>query len=225
MKRSYCFLAALLFLSIAGAVSADPCLVVYPSGPCMYHYDINEYYTVGPGHPYYDAEYDRGGYVLLELGSNEIDGSIYQAPMIEGFTPSNDGNEGYFFIGTDYELIVDGFSNTPTTFVNVIVVFDDFVPAGCAADIMVNWMPITGNRYSLGNLAVSTPTPNGMNYSDTVTIAIDWRGCYGVHIWAFADEDYSGTHDGGECFTAFSHDSSIATEESTWGGIKALFDE
>ena len=175
MKHSYRFLAALLFLCIASTVSADPCLVVYPSGPCVYHYDINEYYTVGPGHPYYDAEYDRGGFVLLELGSNEIDWSIYQAPMLEGFSPSSDGNDGYFFIGTDHELIIDGFSNVPMTFANILVVFDDFLPAGCMAEITVNGMPIAGNVYSLGDLAVSTPTPDGNNYSDTMTIEVDWR--------------------------------------------------
>jgi hypothetical protein len=186
---------------------------------------MNEYYTVGPGHPYYDAEYDRGGEVLLEIGSNEVDHSIYQAPGLIGFEVSTGGNEGYVFLDTEFDLVIDGFSNMPTTFVNVLVVFDDFVPHGCLPNILVNGMPLVGNTYAAGDLVVSTPTADGNNYSDTMTILVDWHGCYGLHVWAFSDENNSGTHDGGECFTAFSHDSTIPTESSTWGKIKSLYRE
>jgi hypothetical protein len=88
---------------------------------------------------------------------------------------------------------------------------------------MVNGMPIAGNTYNAGDLAVTTPTMDGNNYSDTMIILVSWHGCYGTHIWAFSDEDNSGTHDGGECFTAFSHDATIPTEESTWGSIKSQY--
>lgn len=223
MKHSNWFLATLFILLFASSAFADPCLVVYPSGPCMYHYDMSEYYEVGPGHPLYDAEYDRGGSVLLETGSNEIDGSVYQAPMIEGFTPSMNGNEGYFFVGTDYELIIDGYSNNPTTYVNILVVFDDHIPADCVPEIMIDGMPLAGTVYQAGDLVVSTPTANGKKYSDTMIIDVGWRGCYGVHVWAFSDEDNNGTRDGGECFTAFSHDVTIPTESSTWGKIKSMY--
>jgi hypothetical protein len=225
MKHSYRFFATIFLLTIAGAAIADPCLVVYPSEPCIYHYDESEYYTVGPGHPLYDAEYDRGGEVLLETSTDEIDGSIYQAPGLEGFEPSTGGNEGYFFLGTDFNLIIDGYNNSPTTYVNILVVFDDHIPEGCTPILTVDGMPIAGNVYNAGDLVVSTPTPNGNKYSDTMTISVNWHGCYGVHVWAFSDEDYSGTHDGGECFTAFSHDTTIPTEKSTWGSIKSRSDE
>lgn len=225
MKRSYCLLTALLVLFLTTTAIADPCLVVYPTCPCMYHYDTTEYYTVGPGDPYYDADYDRGGYVLLEVGTNEIDLSIYQAPSLMGFEVSTDGNEGYVFIDTEFELVIDGFSNTPTTYVNIIVVFDNFVPSSCFPTIMVNGIPTTGFTYNAGDLAVTTPTPDGNNYSDTITLLVSWHGCYGVHCWAFSDEDYNGIHDGGECFTAFSHDATVSTENSTWGGIKSMFNE
>ncbi|HER43446.1 MAG TPA: hypothetical protein ENO08_03205 [Candidatus Eisenbacteria bacterium] len=225
MKDCFRFLAALLVLSFAGAAGADPCLVVYPTGPCNYHYDMSEYYTAGSGDPYYDAAYDRGGEVLLEVGSNEIDLSIYQAPGLMGFEPSTDGNDGYFFLDTEFELVIDGFSDIPTTYPNILVVFDKYVPYGCVPDIMVNGMPIVGNTFSAGDLAVTTPTEDGNNYSDTMVILVSWHGCYGLHAWAFSDEDYSGTHDGGECFTAFSHDSTIPTEASTWGSIKSQYDK
>jgi hypothetical protein len=85
----------LLFLLLSlfsVSASADPCLVVYPDISCVYHYDETEYYTVGPGHPLYDPDYDRGGKVLLETGTDEIDLSIYQAPNLSGFEPSLDSN-------------------------------------------------------------------------------------------------------------------------------------
>jgi len=224
MKKSYWFLAVLLTLSLTGIANADPCLVVYPTGPCMYHYDMTEYYTVGPGHPLYDAEYDRGGYVLLETGTDEIDHSIYQAPGLMGFEASTDGNDGYVFLDTEFDLVIDGFSNTPVTYVNIILVFDKFVPSSCVPFIMVNGMPIA-DTYDAGDLAVTTPTPDGNNYSDTMILHVQWSGCYGLHMWAFSDENYNRTRDGGECFTAFSHDSTIPTESSTWGSIKSIFDE
>ena len=74
-----------------------------------------------------------------------------------------------------------------------------------------------------GDCVVSTPTPTGHNYSDTKSIAIDWRGCYGVHIWAFADANHDGKREGGECFTAFSQDIQIPAHDKTWGTIKEIF--
>lgn len=212
-----------VLLASSSGLMADPCLVVYPNTPCVYRYDPSEYYVVGYGHPLYDPLYDRGGWVLLETGTNEVDLSIYQAPHITGFVATYDGDEGYFFGGTTFSLIVDGFSNSPTTYPNILVIFDKAVPSGCVPAVTVNGMPISGGVYHLGDLVVSTPTPEGNNYSDTRTILVDWRGCYGTRIWAFADADYDGKRDGGECFTAFSHDITIPVRETTWGAIKELY--
>jgi len=161
--------------------------------------------------------------VLLELASNEIDMSIYQAPALAGFAMSTDGNDGYFFTGTAFTLIIDGFSNAPTTYVNILVKFDKVVPSGCVPEIKIDGALISGSSYNAGDLVVSTPTPDGNNYSDTKTFEIDWRGCYGMHMWAFSDADYDGKRDGGECFTAFSHDMTVPTSDATWGAIKALY--
>lgn len=210
------------FLLLAGgALRADPCLVVYSSGPCTYHYDPVEYYTVVPGDPLYDPLYDRGGKVLLEVGSKEIDLSIYQAPQLTGFVATYDGNEGYFIDETDFTLIIDGFSNSPTTYPNILVIFDKFEPTGCPPEIYANGTLVTGGTYGAGDLVVSTPC--GSHYSDMKTVSISWRGCVGLRIWAFADADYDGKRDGGECFTAFSHDLTIPVQDRTWGSIKELF--
>jgi hypothetical protein len=212
-----------LLLGWGAVVHADPCLVVYSSGPCTYHYDPAEYCTVGPGDPHYNPLYDRGGKVLLLVGSNDIDRSIYQPPNLTGFVATYDGNEGYFIDGTDFTLVIDGFSNSPTTYPNILVKFDQFNPSGCTPQIWANGSPVSGATYSAGNLAVSTPTGYGNNYSDTKTVHISWRGCKGLRIWAFADADYDGKRDGGECFTAFSHDLTVPVQEKTWGAIKEIF--
>lgn len=226
MKQKIIYLSAIgtmLVASMSGLALADPCLVVYPDGPCIYRYDPAEYYTVGPGDPLYDPAFDRGGKVLIEVNTNEIDYSIYQAPGLSGFEMSLDGNDGYVFAGTSFNLILDGFSNVPTTYVNIVVVFDKVVPSGCIPRIWVDGELLSGMRFDAGDLVVSTPTPYGNNYSDTKSFYIEWIGCYGVHIWAFSDENDNGMKDGGECFTAFSHDLTIPVEESTWGAIKELY--
>ena len=161
LQRLSVFIAAILVCFASGVVNADPCLVVYPDSPCVYHYDINEYYTVGPGDPLYDPMYDRGGQVLIDINWDTIGYSVYQAPNLVGFTPSTDENEGYFFLEKDFTLIIDGFSNVPTTYVNILLMFDDVVPEGCMPAITVDGMPVTDGVYYVGDLEVSTPTPSG----------------------------------------------------------------
>ena len=217
-------LMGVLVLATGGALHADPCLVVYPDGPCTYHYDPAEYYTVGPGDPLYDPLYDRGGEVLILTATNEIDLSIYQPPNLIGFEPMTNNDEGYYFSGTEFGLILDGFSNHPVTYVNILVKFDKTVPTGCVPEIYIDGVRLSGMTFNVGDLVVSTPTTYGNNYSDVKTFYLSWRGCYGVHVWAFSDENYNGMKDGGECFTAFSHDLMIPVQGSTWGAIKALYE-
>lgn len=217
------FLIALAgILTAPGATVADPCLVVYPTSPATYHYDVNEYYTVSFGHPLYDALYDRGGEVLIDLNSNGIAYNIYQSPNLTGFQPSVNGEEGYFFIGSGYDLIIDGFSNMPTTYENIILVFDP-EPAWCTPQIFVDGNAVFGNSIALGDLTVATPTPDGNNYSDILVKSISWNGCYGLRMWAFADINYNGVRDGGECFTAFSHDATVPNVNVSWGAVKNLY--
>jgi hypothetical protein len=225
---------AMLALAVAALVAlvavpayADPCLVVYPGGTCFYHYDTNEYYTVMMGDPLYDPMYDRGGEVLIEVLTNDIAYTVYQAPGLAGFTPSTYGNDGFFFIGNDFDLIVDGFNNMPTTYVNILLVFEAD-PSGCTPMITVDGNPAMydadlGWYYPIGDLEVSTPTPDGNNYSDTMTFAVHFELCSGMSIWGFSDEDHDLMWTDSECFTAFSHDSTVPVNEKTWGGIKVIF--
>ena len=222
-------LGAVAIALFAVPILADPCLVVYPTANCIYHYDINEYYTVGPGDPLYDPLYDRGGEVLLELGSDEVDLSIYQAPGLVGFTPSSGGNDGYFFTGHNFDLVVDGFNNAPTTYVNVLLVFEPD-PDWCSPLITIDGNPALydpglGWYYPVGDLVVTTPTGTGNNYSDTISFPIYHDLCIGMTMWAFSDENYNLDRTGGECFSAYSHDATVPTDETTWGGIKALFEK
>ena len=228
MKRllilaALCIVVEIIFATFS-TVMADPCLVVYPGNDCIYMYGTSEYYTVDPEHPLYDPLYERGGEVLLETGSNEIDHSIYQAPNLIGFLPSYDGMEGYLFSGTHFTLILDGFSNNQTIYENIKLVFGFVEKKGsCVPTVIVDGAHLGGDLiYPVGDMVVSTPTERGNNYSDTMSFNITWYGCYGLHVWAYADENYNGRKDGGECFTAFSHDITIDTENTSWGAIKTL---
>ena len=221
-KAGKAVLAVVVLMLLASAVFADHCLIVYPAGPCIYQYDPAEYVVVGPLDSYYDAAFDRGGVVLVEIGTGAIDESIYQAPGLEGFEASLNFQHGFVFSSTDFTLIVDGFSATPTTYENILLIFDDFVPEECIPAINIDGELLTSMVYPIGDLVVSTPTANGNNYSDTMTFEVDWSGCFGLHIWAFADENNNGTREGGECFTAYAHDLTIPTSEASWGKIKTI---
>ena len=225
------FLLTIVIVLTASAspLLADPCLVVYQNGVVEYHYDVNEYYVVSPGHPLYDPMYDRGGEVLIEWVTNDIDHTIYQAPNLVGFKMSTDGQEGYFSVGTDFELVVDGFNNAPTYYTNILLVFESD-PAYCQPLITVDGNPALfdpqlGWYYPIGDLEVTTPTMDGNNYSDTLEFNVHWELCSGLRVWAFADEDFNLMNEGGECFTAFSHDLTVPVEETTWGGIKAMYND
>jgi hypothetical protein len=221
--RALFLLSAFLLCAIlTGPALADPCLVVYPTGPCMYHYDVTEYMVVGPGDPYYDPAYDINGQCLIDLNDMMPAADIYQAPELMGFQPSSDGKEGYFFEGYSFTLVVDGFSNEPTTYENIMLVVEP-LPASCPPMVVVDGTPMTSNMLSLGDLLVSTPTEEGNNYSDVMMLEISWAQCAEMEFWAFADENYNGVKDGGECFSAFSHDSTVPSEEKSFGTIKVRF--
>lgn len=203
--------------------------MVYSDQPVVYHYESSEYYTVGPGDPLYDPAYDRGGEVLIDLNTNEIAWDVYQAPNLVGFQLDN-VNQGYFLIGTDFTAVVDGFNNSPTTYTNVLLVFDSFEPEWCVPQITIDgnpplYDPGLGYYYPVGDLVVSTPTADGNNYSDVLLFDIHWELCNGLRIYAFADENFNLVRDGGECFSAYSHDLTVPTEETSWGAIKGKFTE
>jgi hypothetical protein len=216
-------------LGFAGSAMADPCLMVYPGSTCVYHYDPAEYYTVGSGDPLYDAMYDRGGEVLIDVNTNGIAYNVYQAPNLVGFVMDAD-NQGWYTMDTDFDLVVDGFNNTPITYANVLLVFDRIEPSFCQPSMTVEGNAVSlyqgglGWYYPFGDLVVSTPT-FGNNYSDVVSLPFTWSGCTSIRIYAFSDENYNLKRDGGECFSAYSHDTTVPVEETTWGAIKEIYSE
>jgi len=108
--------------------------------------------------------------------------------------------------------------------------FDMIEPEWCVPSIWVDGNPAMydaglGWYYPIGSIVVSTPLPHGNSYSDIVTVDFMWEVCYGVRIYAFSDENYNLIRDGNECFSAYSHDTTVPVEEKTWGAIKALYTE
>lgn len=222
--------AIVLIVVFAGVEAiADPCLVVYPASPCEYHYDPGEYYTVSFGDSLYDPAFDRGGEVLIDLLTGEIAYDVYQAPVITHFVMDSE-NQGYYTIDTSFDLVVDGFNNDPITYENIILVFDRVEPSWCVPGVWIDGSPamydeFLGWYYPIGDLVVSTPTPRGGNVSDIVTQNFTWENCIALRIYAFADENYNLNRDGGECFSAYSHDTTVPVKESTWGAVKELYSE
>ena len=164
---------------------------------------------------------------------NPIDGDgvaldVYQALGLTGFV-LDEVSQGFFAIGVDYDLVIDGYNKNPTTYTNILLVFDGVVPEGCIPSIMVDGQPALfdaglGYYFPIGDLVVSTPTPVGNAYSDIVTLTIQLELCTGIRVWAFADANFNLMHDlPGECFTAFSHDVTVPVKESTWGAVKSLY--
>lgn len=214
----------LFFLAASGPLAAcDYCLVIYPDAPCVYHYRTNDYFAVREGDPLYNPLYDRGGKVLLKRYTNSIDPVIYQPPNLLGFYPATDLQDGYYVATSEFRLIIDGFSKVPMYYPNIILVFDHVTPDYCYPEIKINGQVISGMTYPLGNLSVTTPTPDGKNYSDVISVLFSQTGCYGVRVWAFSDENGNGILDAGECRSAYSHDTMVPVEEKTWSSIKELF--
>ena len=216
-------------LLIPGVVMADVCLMAYPTGPCEYYYSALDKYTVGPGDPLYDPLFDLGGEVLIKIDPVDGDGialDVYQAPGLTGFV-LDEVNQGYFSIGVNYDLVIDGYNKTPTTYSNILLVFDDVYPGGCTPAITVGGQPALfdaglGYYFPIGDLVVSTPAGNA--YSDTITLTIGLQLCTGIRVWAFSDANFNLVHDlPGECFTAFSHDVTVPARETTWGAVKSLY--
>lgn len=228
MKRISAALALFTCLVLSASfVQAEPCLMAYPDGPSIYHYSSAEEYLVGPGHALYDPAYDRGGYVIIDANTHEIAEEIYQAPGLVGFELDEE-QQGWFFQGSQMNLVIDGFSNVPTTYTNVSIAFRA-ISNWCGGTVLINGLPAMdagdGTYYlPLGDLVVSTPTPNGNNFSDTMTVLVEWDSCLEIDVWAWSDDNYNGLRDGGDCRTAFSKNTTIPTEASSLSQIKATFE-
>ncbi len=221
------FLTVTILAFAPSAGVADPCLMVYPGdGTIMYHYESAEYYVVGPGDSLYEASYDRAGWVLIDVNTGVIAYEVYQASGLAGFQ-LDEMHQGYFIMASDFTVTVDGFNGAPTTYVNVLMVFDLVEPEGCDPTITIGGNAVSydmtlGWYYPIGDFVVSTMQPDS-TYSDTQNYAFSWTGCQSIRIWAYSDEDFDLNHDGGECFSAFSHDLTVPTEVHTWGRVKSMY--
>ncbi|MDD4857467.1 MAG: hypothetical protein PHD74_05090 [Candidatus Krumholzibacteria bacterium] len=217
----------------------DPCLLVYPTYWTTYHYNPTQYYTVKAGDPGYNATYDRGGDVLIadmQQGPDRIAYEIYRAPNLAGFQKAS-GYTGYYFTGTSFDIVIDGWSNFPATREDLTLIFEP-IPSGCTPTIIVDGASVTGPPYtvSIGDLVVSTPvvTPSRTYYSNTMTKSVSWSGCIGLYIYAFEDCDHDRhwlacgecEEEDNCCFRCHQLCASgavVPVENETWGSIKSLF--
>jgi len=204
----------------ATEVLADPCLTVYPAGETYFYFDPAYHTLVDETHREFDPSIAIYGLVLIERKAAKVAYDIHQAPHLRGFIPASSDPRGFMVSSRSFQLIVDGFSNRPTTFDNVTLIVE--TQLDCPAGIWIDGTPLENGRRVLGDLQVSTPA-KGNNYSDVLIVDVIVEGCGSVEIWAFADEDENGERDGGECFSAFGRDFRLPVRKVSWGGVKESF--
>ncbi|MFQ5510269.1 MAG: hypothetical protein ACE5EO_00315 [Candidatus Krumholzibacteriia bacterium] len=205
----------------AVAASAEPCILAYPAGRVSFRFDPTQYETKGPGDPLFDPAYSVGGLMLWDKFGERVAFEIYQAPGLDGFSPSTSGRNEFLFFGAEMALVIDGFADTPRQLSDVFVQFTPR-PLGVPAAIQVDGEPVQDLRYHLPRIVVSTPTGNGY-FSDKTTINIKSSGVLRLEVAVYQDRNGNRILDGERCITVIMEDFTIPVEERTWGAIKAMY--
>lgn len=213
-------LVLLLLVLAFSTAAADICLIVFPLEESVYHYKATRYYTVGPGHVFYEEEFDRGGEVLIESATDQIALEIYRANVV-GFEAAWGDHYGYEINESPYTLVVQALSDEQAVYPNILLAFLP-LPDDCDPAMTVDGVPVVGKRHPLGDLVVDTPDQNG-GYFGEIVVEMTFAGCEGVDIWAFSDENGDQHQDSEECTSSFLYHLFVPTEESSFSTVKSLF--
>lgn len=207
----------------AGTLTAgEPMLLVYPDEPTIFRYDTSRYEVVSASHPGFDAGYAISGQMLWDKLEQRVPHEVYRAPQLQGFEISPYGMNEFFLIKNEFKVIVDGFCESPRTFNNLHMRFIPFpshsnVQVRLGADLLETLVT------PIASLTVTTPVADGF-YSDTRQHHLLWSGAIGVRITVYSDKDNDMVYSGGKPpFSIYVEDNTVATEETSWGAIKALY--
>jgi hypothetical protein len=207
----------------ANSSPAEPCLLAYPAGSVIFRYDPARYEMLDPLDPRYDPVYGVFGTMLWDNVANQVPYHVYQAPGLAGFEPSGDGLDRFYSFGSFINLIIDGFYVAPRQLNDIYVQFKPDPPSSKPL-IYVDSEKVEGLRYLIPRLVVSTPITHGY-YSNTISLAISWSGAKTIEIIVYSDRNGNRVFDGEPCFTVLAGSHPVATEEATWGTIKARYRE
>ncbi len=222
LARALCGAFGLLLCSSVS--EAEPSLLVYPSTPCVFRFDPGRYEVVSVAELPADAQIDGVNSVTLwDKFEQRVPVEVYRAPNLIGFEPSADGRSEFVTVINQFVFNVDGFAEHPRQLHNLymrIVV----EPSWARADVTIDGVPVTDYIVPLQSLVVSTQLENGY-YSDKFTHWISWRGAIGLRLFVYSDKDGDKVLDGEPLFCVYSQDNTIPVVESSWGRVKALYQD
>jgi hypothetical protein len=214
-------LALWMVASLAGAAAAEPSYLVYPAAPAVFRYDTARYELVSSDNPKYNAVFAIGNQMLWDRVANRIPVEVYRAPELIGFEPSSTGGSEFVTYRDNFEIIVDGFSETPRTLGNLHLRFWP-EPVHAGVTLSVNGQLVYGLTVALPSLDVTTPLGSEF-YSDTQASALAWIGSSALRIIAFSDKDGDGAFSGTAAYSIVARSPAVPVNTSTWGSIKALY--
>lgn len=207
----------------AGTPAAgEPLLLIYPDTPTIFRYDPARYELMGPADPSFDTLYSISNQMLWDKVEERVPEEIYRAPGLAGFEPSPYGTNEFFVMQNEFNIIIDGYSDSPRVYNNLYARFFP-TPSNSSVSIRLAGVDETSLTIPLPPLNVHTPTGDG-HYADTLGRHIYWSGAVGLRIIVFCDKNNNQVYDDGEPqYSILAEDNTVRTEEKTWGAIKALY--
>lgn len=214
-------LVIMLGLIPCGVAAGEPCLLAYPLDYVVFQYNAADFDVISSSHPEYDPSYEVSGLMLWDNHAERVAAEVYRAPGLYGFQESLSGDNEFFTTGNVTTLRLDGFSELPRQLNDIYVEFRPY-PFNATPDIYIDDVRLDGLRYYIPRLEVSTPTEDGF-YSDVIDLELKWNGAQVMTVIVFADKNGNRVLDGEPVFRFVMEDWTVPTENKTWGGIKALY--
>jgi hypothetical protein len=225
LRLFYCVAVTVMLLGATAMLSyAEPLLLVYPNKPAQFHYNPSDYSALSPGHPDYDANYAVGGVTLWDNAEERIAYEVFRAPWLAGFQESANGMNEFVLMTNEFNLIVDGYGEYPRQLNKIHVQFAPS-PPNATAMIEMAWEPLVYLITQVPGIDALESTDEGY-YTGSSSFHIRWSGSVGIRITAFADKNGNHAYDGGvPKWSIFVSDNSVPVEETSWGAIKAMYND
>jgi hypothetical protein len=220
----------IVVLIVSGGIGAgmsmagEPSLLVYPDQPTIFRYDPARYELVLPSDPEFDTLFSVAGVMLWDRFESRVPMEVYRAPQLVGFEPSPLGMNEFVIRRNEFQVIVDGFNEIPRTFSNLYMRFTPD-PSHSALELVLDGVERGSLIIPILPLEVSTPTNDGY-YADTRAHDLRWSGAIGLRITVYSDKNDDMVYNGGvPRFSILVTDNTVATEETSWGELKAMYRE
>jgi len=202
----------------------EPDLLVYPDAPAEFRFNPDEYETISPGSPDFDPLFQVGGVSLWDKTAQRIAYEVFMAPALTGLTPSANGQNEFVLMTNEFKVIIDGFNDFPRYLGQIYIRFAPNPPQSTAL-IDLAGQAIDGLIQPIAPINVEDATPEGY-YSNSRLVHVRWSGAVGIRITAYGDKNNNRVFDGGvPRWSIYVEDNSVPVENTTWGAIKARFED